>query len=181
MNKNQARQLLGSIIQELEAGTMFIEDLGQKNITELLNLVRPSNKHTESSIQDALKTTVKPHLFPANTFMQVLRESCEVPEAWENAIHLSKWIGNEENEMEVQQFWFVMNERLRLLMTECGCEFLQLEELHIWLNASSKCFGSLAMDKLGRLLLDGVYDRHFIRRIMADGKTDIQHYLGDNA
>jgi hypothetical protein len=128
----------------------------------------------ESAIKQTLADVVGPWLIPANRFMQELQRVH--PEDWDVAIDSSLW--DESGDMEIQQYWIVHNERLQSLMIECGCKFIQLEEIYVWCNPRPEWFGSLAMHKLGTLLLDGTYDRHFIRRIMADGKTDIEHYLG---
>lgn len=134
----------------------------------------------ESAIKQVLVDVVAPHLHPVNQLMRTLqqlnREDMMLTE-WEEELSSSLYDDGDE----IQQYWIVHNERLNALMIECGCKFVQFEELLIWCNPSSERFGLLAMHKLGQLLLDGVYDRHFIRRIMPSGKTDIQHYLGDDA
>jgi hypothetical protein len=132
--------------------------------------------YTDEQIKSKLKETVAQWLIPANRFMQELQRVH--PEDWDVAIDLSYMVGGPDNEMEVQQYWIVCNDQLLLLMRQCSCEFSHFEEVHIWCDPSSERFGSLAMHELGTLLLDGTYDRHFIRRVMADGKTDIEHYLG---
>jgi hypothetical protein len=163
MNKNEANQLLASIVDSLEDGTLFVEDLGKENVARLLRWTRSrividlaDAENKGHIIEEMLKEVVGPHLHPANRFMQELQRVH--PEDWDVAIEESL----RDDGDEIQQYWIIHDERLQSLMIECGCKFIQLEEIYIWCNPSSERFGLLAMDKLGKLLLDGIYDRHFI-------------------
>jgi hypothetical protein len=111
----------------------------------------------ESAIKQVLSDVVGRWLIPANRFMQELQRVH--PEDWGVAIEESLW--DEARDMEIQQYWIVHNERLQSLMVECGCKFIQLEEVHVWCNPSSERFGSLAMHELGEMLCAGTIDTQF--------------------
>lgn len=169
MNAAQANEILGELLADLKSGRIHWQDLGPANINGLLKLIRQlqqidldtvDNRH--DAIDSVLKAVVKPWLQPANQFMQKLQSRLpndDSPADWDAAVIESTWDDSED--MEVQQWWLVTNERLKALMHEHGCMFIQIEELCIWCNTTSEVFGSGAMQTIGEMLCAGTIDTQF--------------------
>jgi hypothetical protein len=174
MTKDQANQLLASIVAEIEAGTLYVEDIGHGNIERLLQLTRLGTINLDTAdnrrqaIETALEKVVMPWLAPGNRLMSILTDDCDcLPSSVAEAVDSSAWVEVADgDDMETHQYWIVNHERLRLLMAREGCKIVQIEDLHIWCNPSSEVFGCAAIMSIGRMICAGEIDTEFNRMVV---------------
>lgn len=156
MNKEQSRLFVAELLQDLENGNIFPDDFSRVDRNRLIAILNAEGQRSKSeSVEDVLDRMVMPWLVGMNGLMQLL-QTIQPAEYYEQ-IRLSQ----SNQDMEVCQHWIVPNHRLRLLMRICGCKFVKLDDVSVWCNTSSEVYGSLAIQKLGKMLLAGKYDAYF--------------------